>query len=121
MELCFNFISDYQQTFSHERLSFCPKGGTQYMNTKKRFYWLKLKEDFFQDTVIKYLRSLPEGSTLVIIYLKLQCIGLKNEGFIKHTGLFPIIEEEIALAIDEKPDLVKITIRALLQAKNEKH
>lgn len=86
------------------------------MSTGKRYYWLKLKADFFQDTTIKFLRTLPEGDTLIIIYLKLQCMSLKNEGIVKHTGLFPAIEEEIALAIDEDIKLVKIVIRALLQA-----
>lgn len=81
-------------------------------NTKK-YYWLKLKDTFFDDKVIKYLRNMPEGPTLVIIYLKMQLKSLKTEGFIRYDGLLPTCEEELALVLDEKPMLVAGAITAL--------
>lgn len=83
------------------------------MENVKKYYWLKLKEDFFDDKVIKYLRQLPEGPTLVIIYLKMQLKSLKTEGFLKYDGIFPTCEEELALVLDEKPVLVAGVINAL--------
>ena len=38
----------------------------------RRYYWLKLKDDFFKDKKIKKLRQLAGGDTYTIIYLKLQ-------------------------------------------------
>ena len=38
----------------------------------KKFFWLKLKEDFFRDKRIKKLRKIAGGDTYTIIYLKLQ-------------------------------------------------
>lgn len=83
------------------------------MAKNKKFYWLKLKEDFFDDKVIRYLRRLPEGPSLVIIYLKMQLKSLKTEGFLKYDGIMPTCEEELALVLDENPMLVTGAINAL--------
>lgn len=80
---------------------------------RSKYYWLKLKEDFFDDKVIKYLRRLPEGPTLVIIYLKMQLKSLKTEGFLRYDGILPTCEEELALVLDESPMLVSGAINAL--------
>ena len=37
----------------------------------KRYYWLKLQVGFFQELIIKQLRTLPEGDSIVLLYLKL--------------------------------------------------
>ncbi len=67
----------------------------------KRYYWLKLKDDFFLSKRIKKLRILERGDTLVIIYLKLQLIAMKNDGVIVFSGLEPTFAEELALELDE--------------------
>ena len=85
------------------------------MSERGKYYWLKLKEDFFDDKVIKYLRKLPEGPTLVIIYLKMQLKSLKTEGFLQYDGILPTCEEELALVLDESPMLVSGAINALVK------
>lgn len=85
------------------------------MSERGKYYWLKLKEDFFDDKVIKYLRKLPEGPTLVIIYLKMQLKSLKTEGFLRYDGILPTCEEELALVLDESPMLVSGAINALVK------
>lgn len=80
----------------------------------KKYYWLKLKEDFFDDKTVKYLRRLPDGNSLVIIYLKMQLKSLKTEGIIKYDGLLPTCEEELALVLDEDTTLVKFAVTALV-------
>lgn len=37
----------------------------------KRYYWLKLQVGFFQELIIKQLRTLSEGDSIVLLYLKL--------------------------------------------------
>ncbi len=71
------------------------------MADSKRYYWLKLKDDFFLSKRIKKLRILERGDTLVIIYLKLQLIAMKNDGVIVFSGLEPTFAEELALELDE--------------------
>ena len=79
----------------------------------KKYYWLKLKEDFFEDKQIKYLRSLPDGDKLVISYLKMQLKSLKTEGFIKYDSILPSNIEELAMILDEDANIIKLMIGAL--------
>ena len=46
----------------------------------KRFYWLKLKEDFFDDDTISFIEEQPNGVYYVNFYLKLCLKSLKAEG-----------------------------------------
>lgn len=82
-------------------------------NNNKKYYWLKLKEDFFDDKIIRYLRKLPDGNGLIVIYLKMQLKSLKTEGFLKYDNLLPTCEEELALVLDEDANLVRFAITAL--------
>ena len=83
------------------------------MAQNKRYYWLKLHEEFFNQPVMKYLRKLPDGETIIIIYLKLLLISLRMDGYIYMEGLFPTIEEEIALILDEDQMSVQFSLASL--------
>lgn len=87
------------------------------MASNKKYYWLKLKEDFFEEKQIKYLRKLPDGDKLVIAYLKMQLKSLRTEGFIKYDSILPSNEDELAMILDEDSNIVKLMIQALLQVK----
>lgn len=87
------------------------------MSDNKKYYWLKLKEDFFDDKQIKYLRKLPDGDKLVIAYLKMQLKSLRTEGLLKYDKILPSSEEELAMILDENENIVKFLISALLQVK----
>lgn len=85
-------------------------------NTKrKRYYWLKLKEDFFEEKYVKALRSYPDGNALVVTYLKIALLSLKENGCVIYDGVMPTYEEELALALGEDKNIVKLTIEALLR------
>ena len=36
-----------------------------------KYYWLKLKEDFFEDDVINWIEVQPNGKDYCLFYLKL--------------------------------------------------
>ena len=80
----------------------------------KRYYWLRLKDDFFSSKRIKKLRKLAGGDTYTIIYLKLQLLAMKTDGVIKYTGLEEDFADELALDIDEEADNVRVTLSYLL-------
>ena len=82
---------------------------------QKRYFWLKLKEDWFNGTTEKYLKSLPAGDSLLITYLKIQLMSLKTEGFLKYESLLPSAEEEIAMLIDEPVNNVRLLINVLIK------
>ena len=81
----------------------------------KRFYWLKLKEDFFDEKYIKALRRLPQGDSLAIVYLKMQLNSLKTEGIIKYEGILPDSIAELAMALDEDEQVVRLAVEALVR------
>ena len=83
----------------------------------KRYYWLKLHEEFFSTSVMKYIRKLPDGDKITIIYLKLLLVSLRSDGYIYLEGLYPTMEEEIALLLDEEVMCVQFSLAALEKVK----
>jgi len=79
----------------------------------KKYFWLKLKEDFFTSKEIKKLRKVSGGDTFVIIYLKMQLLSIKQEGYLKFDGIEDSFAEEIALTLDENEENVKMTLAFL--------
>ncbi|MBR5941571.1 MAG: phage replisome organizer N-terminal domain-containing protein [Neisseriaceae bacterium] len=75
----------------------------------KKYYWLKLKEDFFNNIRMKKLRRIAGGEIFTIIYLKMQLLSLQNEGALIYEGIEETFTDEIALKIDEDPENVKLT------------
>ena len=84
------------------------------VSSGKRYFWLKLKEDFFQSKRIKKLRNMAGGDTYLIIYLKLQLKAMKSDGIITFDHLEQDIATELALDLDEQPDDVAATMLYLL-------
>ena len=79
----------------------------------KRYFWYKLKNDFFSQITIKKMRRSKNGDTKVIIYLKMILITIDKDGYIEFQGVEDNICDEIAIALDEDPDIVKETIEQL--------
>ena len=93
------------------------------MATNKRYYWIKLKEEFFTDKRIKRLRRISGGDTYTIIYLKLLLLSLKDEGKLYYNGVESDFIKELALTIDETDDMetdISIPIKILLSCFVEK-
>ncbi len=80
------------------------------MGDNKRYYWLKLKDDFFDSRKMKKLRKVAGGDTYTIIYLKLQLLSINNEGVIEFEGTDEDIYHQLALDIDEEIDDIKMTL-----------
>jgi predicted phage replisome organizer len=80
---------------------------------EKRYYWLKLKDDFFSQKEIKKLRKIAGGDTYTIIYLKMQLLSLKNNGTLLFENIEDTFCEELALEIDEEAENIKFTLMFL--------
>ena len=78
----------------------------------KRYYWLKLREDFFESKRIKKLRKL--GETCLIIYLKMQLKALKTDGVIEFANVEDDFVSEMALDLGEPEEYVSKTLNFLL-------
>lgn len=79
----------------------------------KKYYWIRLKTDFFKNLAMKKLRRIAGGDTYTIIYLKLQLLSADTEGVLYYEGIENSFAEEIASLLDEDEDNVKITLQFL--------
>lgn len=79
----------------------------------KRFFWLKMYTDFFNQKEIKILRKLAGGDTYTVIYLKLLLYSLENNGKIYYEGIDDSFYSEVATMIDEDVDNVKFCMMFL--------
>lgn len=76
----------------------------------KKYYWLKLKDDFFRSKEVKKLRKVSGGDTFTIIYLKMQLLSIKKSGIIEFDGTEEDLAEQLALELDEGVEDVKLTL-----------
>ena len=87
----------------------------QVMRMAKKYYWLKLMKDFFQQPKIKKLRRIAGGDTYTVIYLKMQLLSLENDGQLYYEGIEADFVEELALTIDEDVDNVQFVLLYMQQ------
>ena len=85
------------------------------MSENKKYYWLKLKDDFFRQREIKKLRKIAGGDTYTVIYLKMMLLSLVNDCKIYFEGVEDTFIEELALELDEEVDNVKVTVMFLIK------
>jgi predicted phage replisome organizer len=79
----------------------------------KKYYWLKLQNDFFKSRAMKKIRKIAGGDTYTIIYLKLQLMSLKDEGHLFSEFIEDDLIDELALEIDEETENVRATLMFL--------
>ena len=88
------------------------------MGESKRYYWLKLKEDFFEDDTITFIEQQQNGEKYTAFYLKLCCKALKYEGrLIRYVGstLMPYDEFSLARLTKTDVDTVRVALSLFQQ------
>jgi predicted phage replisome organizer len=80
------------------------------MSKVKRYFWLKFKRDFFNDLRIRKLQSVPGGDTYVLVFIKILTFSIPTSGIIVYRGIFPTLEEEIAMEIREDSKAVAFVL-----------
>ena len=71
------------------------------MAENKRIYWLRLREDFFEQPKIRKLRRLPGGDGYLVIYLRIQQLTVQTGGILTRKGTEQDLADELALELDE--------------------
>lgn len=82
---------------------------------KEKYYWLKLKEDFFKRHDIKIIKSMPNGKDYVIFYLQLLCESLSHSGNLRFNEFIPYDENMLATVTDTDIDVVRSAMKILKQ------
>lgn len=83
----------------------------------KRYYWLKLPNDFFSTKEVKRLRRIAGGDTFTVIYLKMLLKALKTDGRLYYEGYEDTFISELAMDIDEEEQNVCVTVNYLMKYK----
>ena len=66
------------------------------MSDNKKYYYMRLKEDFFNSEEVALLESMPDGYLYSNILLKLYLISLKHEGRLMFNNTIPYNAQMIA-------------------------
>lgn len=83
--------------------------------TDKRYYWLKLKEEFFGEDEIEWLEEQENGKDYVLFYLKLCLKSLKTNGcLIRKVGQMLIPYDAKKLAEITKTDYDTVSVAMVL-------
>lgn len=83
------------------------------MASTKKYYWLKLKEDFFEDDTIEWIEEQPNGEKYSLFYLKLCLKSLKTDGIlIRNVGemLIPYDVKKLAEITKTDVDTVRVAM-----------
>lgn len=87
------------------------------MSDNKRYFWLKLDENFFDDDTIAWIEEQENGKDYVIFYLKLALKSLKDDGYlIRYVGqkLIPYDVRALSKLTNTPVDTVAIAMKLFI-------
>ena len=77
----------------------------------KRYYWLKLKRDFFKRHDIRIVENQTNGKEYILFYLKLLCESVDHDGNLRFSDQIPYNEEMLATITNTNVDIVRNAVR----------
>lgn len=77
----------------------------------KKFYWLKLKRDFFKRHDIRIIEEMPNGKDYVLFYLKLLLESIDHEGSLRFSDTIPYNEQMLAVVTNTNIDIVRSAMK----------
>lgn len=78
---------------------------------EKKFYWLKLKDDFFKRHDVKIIESMDNGKEYILFYLKLLVESISHEGRLRFSDTIPYSEKMLATITDTNIDIVRTALQ----------
>jgi len=85
------------------------------MSGEKRYYWLKLKIDFFKRHDIKIIESMPNGKDYVLFYLKLLLESVNHNGELRFSETIPYDENMLSIITNTNIDVVRSAMKIFTQ------
>ena len=85
------------------------------MADNKKYYYLKLKEGFFETEELKILQSMPDGYLYSDILLKLYLRSLRNDGRLMYKDIIPYTSSIIATLTGHQVGTVEKAVEILKQ------
>lgn len=78
---------------------------------EKRFYWLKLKKDFFKRHDVIIIENMPNGKDYLLFYLKLLCESVDHDGNLRFSDEIPYNEQMLSTITNTNIDIVRSAIK----------
>lgn len=72
-----------------------------------KYYWLKLKKDFFKRHDIRIIEAMPNGKDYILFYLKLLVESVDHEGELRFSDTIPYNAEMLSVITNTNIDIVK--------------
>ena len=81
------------------------------MTDKGRYYWLKLKRDFFKRHDIRIVEEMPNGKEYILFYLKLLCESVDHDGSLRFSDEVPYNDEMLSIITNTNIDIVRSAVK----------
>lgn len=81
----------------------------------KKYYWLKLKKDFFKRHDIKIIEDMDNGKDYILFYLKLLCESVDHEGNLRFSDTIPYNEKMLATITNTNVDIVRSALKVFTE------
>lgn len=84
---------------------------------EKKFYWLRLKRDFFKRHDIQIIESMPNGKDYVLFYLKLMVESIDHDGALRFSDTIPYNEQMLSVITGTNIDIVRAAMQLFRELK----
>lgn len=81
----------------------------------KKYYWLKLKRDFFKRHDIRIIEEMPNGKDYILFYLKLLLESIDHEGNLRFSDAIPYNEQMLSVVTNTNIDIVKSAMSLFIE------
>ena len=85
------------------------------MAESKKYYWLKLKRDFFKRHDIRIIEEMPNGKDYILFYLKLLLESIDHEGSLRFSDTIPYNEQMLAVVTNTNIDIVRSAMKLFIE------
>lgn len=85
------------------------------MAESKKYYWLKLKRDFFKRHDIRIIEEMPNGKDYILFYLKLLLESIDHEGNLRFSEAIPYNEQMLSVVTNTNVDIVRSAMKIFIE------
>ena len=85
------------------------------MGESKKYFWLKLKRDFFKRHDIQIIEAMPNGKYYILFYLKLLCESVDHEGRLRFSEQIPYNEHMLSTITNTNIDIVRAATKVFTE------
>lgn len=78
---------------------------------EKKYYWLKLKRDFFKRHDVRIIEQMPNGKDYILFYLKMLLESIDHEGALRFNETIPYNEQMLSVITDTNVDIVRAAMK----------